>query len=384
MTAGAASDDRGRATFAAPPAPPHVQPHTSTICYLRALVPLVVASGLPERVFLARLGVDRRLLADVDARVPKETVVRAWELAAEATGSECIGLLSSLHAPLGDFPVLDHLAAHMPTVGEALRSLARYCRLCDAELDMRFDLLPGGGQVSLTFCHEPSRYSRHWAEWFVGLVLSRARALSAVPDLHPLSVQLQHPQPGRSLSLQTLLGCPPRYGRPATAIAFAQADLERPIPQASASMRKILQAHAERDLRLVAGDFRSRVRRILLEVLDCEPPSLPAVARRAGCSPRTLQARLQREKTSYAALLDDVRRELALRWLQDRDVRLMELALLLRFAEPSPFHRAFKRWTGQTPESYRRSALPLAEPHAGAPAPDAAAAAVVRTPGARR
>jgi AraC-like DNA-binding protein len=73
-------------------------------------------------------------------------------------------------------------------------------------------------------------------------------------------------------------------------------------------------------------------------------------------SARTLQRRLHDEATSFAALLDTFRREASVRLLRERDLSVEEVAFMLGYSEPSSFYRAFRRWTGQTPRIYRRSA----------------------------
>ena len=72
-------------------------------------------------------------------------------------------------------------------------------------------------------------------------------------------------------------------------------------------------------------------------------------------SPRTLGRRLEHEGTTFKELLDDLRRRLALRYVGGaRSRALTEIAFLLGFSQSAAFHRAFKRWTGQTPLEYRR------------------------------
>lgn len=83
--------------------------------------------------------------------------------------------------------------------------------------------------------------------------------------------------------------------------------------------------------------------------------TLRQVAQRLHLSERSLQRRLDAEGTRFADLVDEVRRELALRYIADERLALGEVAYLLGFAEPSPFHRAFKRWTGTTPTAARRA-----------------------------
>jgi AraC-like DNA-binding protein len=78
------------------------------------------------------------------------------------------------------------------------------------------------------------------------------------------------------------------------------------------------------------------------------------VAARLGMPPRTLQRRLTVEGTSYNGLLDELRHELALRYLRQRELALAEVAFLLGFAEQSAFQRAFRRWTATSPAEWRR------------------------------
>jgi AraC-like DNA-binding protein len=86
-------------------------------------------------------------------------------------------------------------------------------------------------------------------------------------------------------------------------------------------------------------------------------PSVESVARRMHMSPRTLHRRLQEAETSYRVVVDDLRQDLALRYLAEDRLAIAEAAYLLGFSEASAFHRSFKRWTGRTPADYRRDAL---------------------------
>lgn len=75
-------------------------------------------------------------------------------------------------------------------------------------------------------------------------------------------------------------------------------------------------------------------------------------------SERTLQRKLRREHTSFGAVLDEARRELAVRYVADERFGLVEVSYLLGFAQPSSFHRAFRRCIGTTPAAYRERTKP--------------------------
>jgi AraC-like DNA-binding protein len=337
--------------------------HSATVVYIRSLIPVVEAAGMERARFCDQLGISEEVVFDIDGRVDKAVVARAWEIAATLTREDHLGMLASLHAPPGTFPVVDHLAANMPTVGEALRVLARYCRLCDDELGMSFEASPGGAVVALTFPTRDARYSRQWAEWFVGLIVSRARTLAGIVAVHPTQITFQHPAPSAEAAtkLGLLLGCRPHFGRPSTSVAFDAAALGLRIRDASAFLSRILLRHAEADLERHGGGgelFTASVRRCLISILAAdEAPRISTLARKVRCSVRTVQVRLQREGTSYEEVLDLLRRDMSLQYLADENIRLIELPLLLKFGEPSSFYRAFKRWTGTSPGEYRRRRL---------------------------
>ena len=81
---------------------------------------------------------------------------------------------------------------------------------------------------------------------------------------------------------------------------------------------------------------------------------LITVAKQLAVSERTLHRRLAEEGTGFAELVEEARRERASILLEDRSLSASEVGFLLGYGEPAAFFRAFKRWTGQTPESWRK------------------------------
>jgi AraC-like DNA-binding protein len=71
-------------------------------------------------------------------------------------------------------------------------------------------------------------------------------------------------------------------------------------------------------------------------------------------SERTLQWRLREENTTFAEILDSARAELSQLYLREGNIAAYEVTFLLGYSEPSAFHRAFRRWTGQTPQEFRK------------------------------
>ena len=97
---------------------------------------------------------------------------------------------------------------------------------------------------------------------------------------------------------------------------------------------------------------RSRYDSPLAVVVHGEP-NLDAIARSCGMSGRTLQRRLTEAHTTFAAVVDDARRQRAIAYLDNPQLSLSEVAWLLGYAEHSSFFRAFKRWFDTTPQQWR-------------------------------
>lgn len=96
------------------------------------------------------------------------------------------------------------------------------------------------------------------------------------------------------------------------------------------------------------------VRRLAAEALwSGEPVRVKAVAAQLGLGPRRLQQLLRREETTFRAVLDELRRDLALARLGQGTAPLCDIATVLGFADPSAFTHAFRRWTGQAPSRVR-------------------------------
>jgi AraC-like DNA-binding protein len=108
-------------------------------------------------------------------------------------------------------------------------------------------------------------------------------------------------------------------------------------------------------------DLRHRVETIIAKLLRRGEAETKAVAQELGMSVRTLARRLGELGVSFARILDELRQDLAVRYLRDPDLGLSQIAFLLGYSEPSAFSHAFRRWTRTTPGEWRTK-------HAGAPA----------------
>ena len=122
-------------------------------------------------------------------------------------------------------------------------------------------------------------------------------------------------------------------------------------------LHDILRQHADRELavRRSESQFIGQLRQYVREELADRLPTLASLANKARTNSRALQRRLQAERTSFQALLDSVREDIARTRLREPGTTIGDLAFELQYSDESTFVRAFKRWTGMTPGAFRDS-----------------------------
>lgn len=140
-------------------------------------------------------------------------------------------------------------------------------------------------------------------------------------------------------------------------LTFSAEDARKPFLTVNDAMWSIFEPELNKRLKDLTHEapFSERVRVCLIEILASGQTSMGDVASRLAVSSRTLQRRLQAEGTSFQKVLDDLREELARHYLTTSDYSSGQIAFLLGFEEANSFYRAFRAWTGQTPEYVRAS-----------------------------
>lgn len=188
----------------------------------------------------------------------------------------------------------------------------------------------------------------------VAAMLSISREVSTAP-FEPLGVFFKHGSPGSTAAHERHFGCPVHFGSQHDALLVSQSALLQPNRLGDESISRFFDRHLETELAKLDDDasLDKRVRIEISQALSEGVPKVSEIARRLGMSARTLQRRLSDHGRSFQVLVDEARRELAERLLEQTQYSLAEVAFLTGFSEQSAFNRAFKRWAGQTPRSYR-------------------------------
>ncbi len=323
---------------------------------VRLIVTGALAQGVDVPELLASADLSPEALEDFDAFIPPQTVARLLLAAERLSGDEHFGLHMAERVP--DTPaseVLQYVLRNSRTVGEGLQRLVRYHRLVLGSAEMRLEV----EQDTARLIHRPAedlpRSLRHAAESVLASIFLRIRGHMG-PVLTLRRVGFMHGPPRSTAEHARIFQAPILFEQPFHSLVFDRAQLELPVPAADPQLAQVLDRFLVQTGMISNGPvrFTDQVRQRIAEQMKGQTPAVELVAARMHMSPRTLQRRLQDEGTRYAELVNDLRREFALRYLEQGRESISEIAFLLGFSEVSTFHRAFKRWCGQTPAEYRR------------------------------
>jgi AraC-like DNA-binding protein len=326
---------------------------TASAAVLRPMLSYARTRGVAVGHVLASVGLTEAALEDFDLRIPEADRCAVWTEAAKQAKDDGFGLRVAEHADIGAYDVLDYALYFSSTVGEAIDRILRFHRvLCDA-LAFRLETSAGAARLRRVERTPPAE-----SEAVLAVLVRRGRELTG-EDLLPREIRFAHAAPPDTRRHEAFFRCKVRFDCSAPEIVFGPRALDLAVRSANPGANRIIERYL-RDLlaRLPASEaFVERVRDTIARTMVTRRPTLEATARALHASPRTLQRRLAEHGTTYAKLVDAVRRDLAERLVREGRLSITEITFLLGFDHLSGFRRAFKRWTGRAPSRGRGQRL---------------------------
>lgn len=287
--------------------------------------------------------------------VPLDQVIAIFDAAAGLTKSPCFGAEWAEEFPASATGAYGYLLMNAATVEEALRVTIRYLSLVIHPVAIELEF--SDGEASLSWRLSPSLQSRatQYILFAAGATISRLRAV-AEGDWNPHHVEFPFPELPCKGVLKRLIGAPVVFDRPITRIVMSVDTLARRNHHADPRLFELIKELGDRLLRerVTETPTAMKVRRAIMTRLGMSDVSLDTIAALLDISPRTLQSRLATDGTSFEAILQITKQQLAEGYLRDTDLTLTEIALLLGFSELSAFTRASLRWFKMPPSALRQ------------------------------
>jgi AraC-like DNA-binding protein/lambda repressor-like predicted transcriptional regulator len=335
---------------------------TISIGFVREALAGVRQRGLDAAGLLRQAGISPALLDTAQARVSPERYGALWLLIAETLDDEFFGL-DARPMKCGSFTLLCHSVLHSDTLETALRRALRFLRLVLDDLAGTLSIDSGIAHIRLQERRGPQRMFAY----ATFLVLLHGLACWLVGRRIPIaSADFRCGEPPELDEYRVLICAQARFDQPETRISIDARFLDLSVIQGERSIKAFLRGAPANFLVKYrnSASLTARIRRRLRQSPPAEWPDFETLARQLQMTASTLRRRLDDEGQPYQSIKDDLRRDLAISYLSGGGATLPDIAHALGFAEPSAFHRAFKKWTGSNPGDYRQGGTRRSAPGA--------------------
>lgn len=332
---------------------------------LRAGLIMAKAAGVDPGPLLAQFRIQPVDLEDPDARFTHDVWIALWQRV-DAVGPGAFGLRAAKSLPIGHFDALDYVFASSDDLHSGLGRFCRYFAVLSTGVTHQLaDDPKDASVVRLERRYAPDAHTSlpHPVDFAFACLVLRSRRMLGV-EWRPRRVEFAHGKPADDAEHREVFACPFVWDAPVSALVIDRATLALPMQRPAPELVRVLEQHANAILARMPKaigasdpepDLRTRTREAIVAGLRGGQTSLAEIAKQLGMSDRTLQRRLGELDTSHAKLLDEVRSELAVRYLGEPALSIGEIGFLLGFGDVSAFHRAFRRWTRSSPAEHRRT-----------------------------
>lgn len=334
-----------------------VQP-TVAAGVIAGLLEFATGRGADRAQLIAQANIDATVLDNPDGRLPLQRYKDLMRIARVLTGDPALALHFSEEVGMSSVSILGLIMEASATMGDAFVQLQRYGRLAaDVEYPadgQRFELTQRAGKLFLVDRRQqPNEFPELTERTFASLACGPRRFLQ---QPHVLSISVTHPAPGYVTEYERIFQCPVSFGAEWNAMELHPQIAGWEVAQSPRYVFGILTRHADgllEDMQAEMG-LRGRVEALLLPILHHGDVSADTIAAKLGFSRQTLFRKLKGEDTTFTEVLDGLRQRVAKLYLEGQSASVNETAYLVGFSESSSFSRAFKRWTGRSPNEFRR------------------------------
>jgi AraC-like DNA-binding protein len=319
--------------------------------YFREALNCAVRKGYNGDEILARLDI---VIAPNQQRVDDEQMTRLVQYVWANLNDEFLGCTNQ-PCKTGMFPFMARHVLPYQTLGKMLEQGITFYNLVTNDIQMKLVKNADFAELEFVFLH-PERDPNHFFLEFWLIIWHRFSSWLIDVKIPLSQVCFTHSKPNHHQEAKLLFSCRHSFNRPVVKLCFSQKYLALPCVRSNKELTQFLR-DSPADLITIPGSehsFKAKVISILIhnENDDLYCPSFETIALNLNMSGQTLRRRLKVEGTSYPMIKDEIRRDLAIDYLQANNRSIADISNALGFSEPRSFTRAFKQWTGVSPSKY--------------------------------
>jgi AraC-like DNA-binding protein len=287
-----------------------------------------------------------------DSWISYRAFIKLLELSAERLNCPHFGLSLSRHQDISILGSVGFVMREAPDVATALTELSKYFAVHNQGAEVAIVVEDGVAKLSFEDKLPGATRMGQQLDLVLGIGMSIMRLLCG-KRWNPLAAYVAHPAPVDRTPYRKIFDCPIHFNAEVGMFTFPADTLAMKISSADDQLHRVLAAHLALIQQSYPDSYPDQIRYLIRQALFTGDCSVERVAGYLSVTKRTLQRQLKSEDTSYKALLEDVRFNIATRYLVDSKSSLTVLADMLGYSELSAFSNAFKLKTGKSPREWR-------------------------------
>ncbi len=302
-------------------------------------------------------GIDPKLIKTIDATIPAENYFRLLDEIVSRTGNPDFGLLSGRISYIEGFHLYMYLASISRSLREWLNVIPTSSSFLGTLVTVQVRRTADHLILEMHFSSPPNPVRCAVTD---SLLLSTALLMDGfgVLPVRPVRVDFSYPQPKSIKALTDAFRAPLFFNQRVSALHYETRVLD--IPQVHVSTDVYDNVKSELDFFLHdhswdAGPFTVSLYAEVRRQLPSGDCSINSVAKQLAISSRTLQRRLKERGTTFQQFLQDVKSSLAVMYLEDDSLTIIDISRLLGYSDQNSFSAAFKSWHGKAPSEFRRN-----------------------------
>ncbi|QNP47628.1 AraC family transcriptional regulator [Diaphorobacter aerolatus] len=312
--------------------------------------------GVNSHALLKQVGLDASTLVDSERHISAETLCKLLDLAAAQSHCAAFGIQMAQHRQTLDFGIMGVLMRHKPTLRDMWLAAIQYRKLLN---DATAISLEQSGELSilrfelLIDSQIPQQQS---CELVAGVMMRTCQAVLG-GAWSPREVRFMHAAPQEQYQHKQFFGCPVTFNSEFNGIVLRTLDMAMPNPAADPELVRYAESIVMPMRALGDNALLQEVRKNIYLLMPLEQACIERVAEQMHLSTRTLQRQLDQSGTSFSEVLDTVRKNLVLRYMNNSRYSIGQVASLTGYSRQASFTRWFQANFGTSPRQWRQTRL---------------------------
>lgn len=305
----------------------------------------------PEAIFRDH-NIDPEVIKKPGTRIAYSDVMVLWNSVVEMVKDPCIGLRVAEYWHPSDMNALGYAWLASSNLNEAFNQLIRYTRCISEAVDVIIE--ETNTSFKIVYSNKIASTASHTLIDASLAILVKMCRLNLGDQLNPIDVHLSHSPPFCYDNYEQYFNANIYFDSPDNSFSISRKEFKKPLLSSNPYLLEINDQFLIKYMaRLDEEDIVSRVKAKIMEILPSGNLTDDMVSSELYTSVRTLQRKLKSKGTTYQTIVNEIRKDLAVKYIKNPNIRLEEIAFLIGYSEYSTFSRAFKRWTGSAPSAYQ-------------------------------